>query len=45
VDNLEPDLVLEELGVVHDALVEDEEIGQGRKDEVDDDAKEPESHC
>lgn len=41
VDNLEPDLVLEVLGVVHDALVEDEEEGQGSKDEVDDEAEDP----
>lgn len=43
VDNLEPDLVLEELGVAHDALVEDEKEGHGGKDEVDDDAEDPAS--
>lgn len=47
VDNLEPDLVLEVLGVVHDALVEDEQEGQGSKDEVDDYAEDPVQsiHC
>lgn len=40
-DHLEPDLVLEESGVVEGALVEDEDIGEGGDDEVDGQTEEP----
>ena len=44
-DDLEPDLVLDELGMVEGALVEDEEVGERRKEEVHNDAEDPMAHC
>lgn len=40
-DDLEPDLVLDVLGVVHGALVKDEDVGQCCEDEVDNKTKDP----
>lgn len=40
-DDFEPDLVLDEFGVVHGALVEDQEIGERSEDEVNGEAEDP----